>query len=140
MGGGHGPARTFSHAPKTLERWPHDRSESASQEGYLGDRQHLKSPGSDRDLALFNTALDAKLRGFDLFKPRLADVAQGGVMRQRSTCVQQKTGRPVPFQITEPAREALAVKSYSGAQPALALDEHDRACFIFSRSPTILHT
>lgn len=70
-------------------------------------RQHLKSLGSVRDLAMFNTALDAKLRGCDLVKLRLADVAHGGVIRQRSTIVQQKTGRPVPFEITEPAREAL---------------------------------
>ena len=70
-------------------------------------RQHLKSLGSVRDLAMFNTALDAKLRGCDLVKLRIADVAQGGVIRQRSTIVQQKTGRPVPFEITEPARDAL---------------------------------
>lgn len=70
-------------------------------------RQHLKSLGSVRDLAMFNTALDAKLRGCDLVKLRLADVAHGDVVRQRSTIVQQKTGRPVPFEITEPAREAL---------------------------------
>ncbi|GAA0869754.1 hypothetical protein GCM10009116_15900 [Brevundimonas basaltis] len=70
-------------------------------------RQHLKSLGSVRDLAMFNTALDAKLRGCDLVRLRLADVAHGGVIRQRSTIVQQKTGRPVPFEITEPAREAL---------------------------------
>ena len=70
-------------------------------------RQHLKSLGSVRDLAMFNTALDAKLRGCDLVKLRLADVAHGGVIRQRSTIIQQKTGRPVPFEITEPAREAL---------------------------------
>jgi integrase len=57
---------------------------------------------------MFKTALDAELRGCDLVKLRLADVAQGGVIRQRSTIVQQKTGRPVPFEITEPAREALA--------------------------------
>lgn len=70
-------------------------------------RQHLKSLGSVRDLAMFNIALDAKLRGCDLVKLRLADVAHGGVIRQRSTILQQKTGRPVPFEITEPAREAL---------------------------------
>lgn len=70
-------------------------------------RQHLKSLGSVRDLAMFNTALDANLRGCDLVKLRLADVAHGGVIRQRSTIVQQKTGRPVPFEIKEPAREAL---------------------------------
>lgn len=56
---------------------------------------------------MFNTALDANLRGCDLVKLRLADVAHGGVIRQRSTIVQQKTGRPVPFEIKEPAREAL---------------------------------
>ena len=60
-------------------------------------RQHLKSVGSIRDLAMFNIALDAKLRGCDLVKLRLADIAQGGVFRQRSTIIQQKTGRPVPF-------------------------------------------
>ena len=70
-------------------------------------RQHLKLLGSVRDLAMFNTALDAKLRGCDLIKLRIADIAQGGVIRQRSTIVQQKTGRPVPFEITEPARDAL---------------------------------
>ena len=57
---------------------------------------------------MFNIALDAKLRGCDLVKLRLADIAQGGIISQRSTIIQQKTGRPVPFEITEPAREALA--------------------------------
>ena len=42
-------------------------------------------------------------------KLRLGDIAQGGVVRQRSTIVQQKTGRPVPFEITEAARDALAL-------------------------------
>lgn len=46
--------------------------------------QHLKSLGSIRDLAMFNIALDAKLRGCDLVKLRVADVPQGGVIRQRS--------------------------------------------------------
>ena len=70
-------------------------------------RHHLKTLGAVRDLAMFNIALDAKLRGCDLVRLRLADVIQAGVVRQRSTIIQQKTGRPVPFEITEPAREAL---------------------------------
>lgn len=70
-------------------------------------RQHLKSLGAVRDLAMFNIALDTKLRGCDLVKLRVADVAHGGVIRQRSTIIQQKTGRPVPFEITDPARQAL---------------------------------
>jgi integrase len=70
-------------------------------------RQQLKTLGRVRDLAMFNCALDAKLRACDLVKLRVSDVAPGGVLRQRSTVIQQKTGRPVPFEITEPTREAL---------------------------------
>lgn len=70
-------------------------------------RQHLKSIGSIRDLAMFNIALDAKLRGCDLVKLRLSDIAQGGTIRHRSTIIQQKTGRPVPFEITEPRGKHL---------------------------------
>jgi integrase len=71
-------------------------------------RQQLKNANRIRDLALFNCAIDAKLRGCDLVKLRLSDLAPGGSLRQRATVVQQKTGRPVLFEITEPAREALA--------------------------------
>lgn len=71
-------------------------------------RQQLKADGQIRDLAMFNCALDAKLRGCDLVKLRIGDVAIGSSIRQRSTVVQQKTGRPVPFEITEASREALA--------------------------------
>jgi integrase len=71
-------------------------------------RQQLKPTGRIRDLAMFNCALDAKLRGCDLVKLRLGDVVQGGALRERSVVVQQKTGRPVPFEITPPARDALA--------------------------------
>ena len=71
-------------------------------------RQQLKSAGRVRDLALFNLALDAKLRGCDLVRLRLSDLVQGGALRERSIIIQQKTGRPVPFEITPPARDALA--------------------------------
>lgn len=70
-------------------------------------RQQLRNAGKIRDLALFDCALDAKLRGCDLVKLRVSDVPQGGVVRQRTTVIQQKTGRPVPFEITEATREAL---------------------------------
>ena len=71
-------------------------------------RQQLKTAGRVRDLALFNCAIDAKLRGCDLVKLRVSDVAPGGVLRARATMIQQKTGRPVHFELTEPARETLA--------------------------------
>ena len=70
-------------------------------------RTRLKLAGRTRDLALFNLAIDSKLRGCDVVKLRITDVMAGGGVRQRSTVVQQKTGRPVPFEITEPTRDAL---------------------------------
>lgn len=71
-------------------------------------RQQLKTSRRVRDLALFNCALDAKLRACDLVKLRVSDVAPEGALRQRSTVIQQKTGRPVPFEITDATREAHA--------------------------------
>lgn len=71
-------------------------------------RQQLKNLRRVRDLALFNCAIDAKLRGCDLVRLRVSDVAPGGALRARGTIIQQKTGRPVPFEITEPTRDALA--------------------------------
>ena len=71
-------------------------------------RQQLKANGRTRDLALFDCGIDAKLRGCDLVKLRVSDVAPGGVLRERATVIQQKTGRPVPFEITDSTREALA--------------------------------
>jgi integrase len=70
-------------------------------------RQQLKSANRIRDLALFDCGIDAKLRGCDLVKLRVSDVAPGGSLRQRATVIQQKTGRPVPFEITDATREAL---------------------------------
>jgi integrase len=70
-------------------------------------RHQLKSKGRVRDLALFNCAIDAKLRGCDLVKLRVSDIAPGGKLRDRATVIQQKTGRPVPFEITEPTRGAI---------------------------------
>ena len=74
-----------------------------------GIGQQLKANGRVRDLAMFNCAIDAKLRGCDLVKLRVSDVAPGGALRARATIIQQKTGQPVPFEITEPTRDALAV-------------------------------
>ena len=71
-------------------------------------RQQLKTGRRVRDLALFDCGIDAKLRGCDLVKLRVSDVAPGGSPRQRATVIQQKTGRPVPFEITDSTREALA--------------------------------
>jgi integrase len=61
-----------------------------------------------RDLALFDIALDSKLRGCDVVSLCLPDVFTGGALRRRAIVIQQKTGRPVQFEITEQARRSLA--------------------------------
>lgn len=61
-----------------------------------------------RDLALFDIALDSKLRGCDVVSLRVADIVAAGAIRQRATVIQQKTGRPVQFEITETARHSIA--------------------------------
>jgi integrase len=58
-----------------------------------------------RDLALFNLALDSKLRACDLVALRVDDVAPNGRVRSRAMVIQRKTGRPVQFEITEQTRE-----------------------------------
>ena len=70
-------------------------------------RVHLQLQRRDRDLALFDIALDSKLRGCDLVALRLADITAAGTIRRRATVVQQKTGRPAYFEITDQARRSL---------------------------------
>ena len=62
-----------------------------------------------RDRALFDLAIDSKLRGCDLVKIRIRDVVAGPEIRTRATVVQQKTGRPVQFEITSDVRASLLV-------------------------------
>jgi len=60
-----------------------------------------------RDLALFNLAIDSKLRGCDLVSLRVDDVAPNGYSIDRANVRQSKTGRPVRFELTEVTRQAL---------------------------------
>ena len=61
-----------------------------------------------RDLALFNLAIDSKLRACDLVKMRLRDVAHGDRIAKKAIILQQKTQQPVQFEITEQTREAIS--------------------------------
>lgn len=61
-----------------------------------------------RDLALFNLAIDSKLRGCDLVALRVDDILEGGTVAKRARIIQRKTGRPVRFEITGTAQESLA--------------------------------
>ena len=71
-------------------------------------RTRLRHDGRVRYVAMFNVAIDSKLRGCDLVKLCVSDIHLGDSVRLRTTVVQQKTGRPVPFELTDPTREALA--------------------------------
>ena len=70
-------------------------------------RVRLQLKHRKRDLALFNLAIDSKLRGCDLVRLQLNDVCAGGRVRDRATVIQKKTGRPVQFEITEQTRAAI---------------------------------
>jgi integrase len=70
-------------------------------------RMRLQTVGNLRDLALFNLAIDSKLRGCDLLSLRVADVASGGQAQSRAIVRQQKTKRPVRFEITARTRKSI---------------------------------
>jgi integrase len=70
-------------------------------------RIRLQMAKNTRELALFNLAIDSKLRGCDLVKLRVCDVAQSNRVSTRAMIMQQKTHRPVQFEITEQTRESV---------------------------------
>jgi site-specific recombinase XerD len=71
-------------------------------------RIRLQLAEKTRDLALFNLAIDSKLRGCDLVNLKGYDIAQGKNILPRAMVVQQKTKRPVQFEITEQTRQSVA--------------------------------
>lgn len=70
-------------------------------------RVRLQIAEKSRDLALFNLAIDSKLRACDLTKLRVRDVTHGEHVSSRAIVMQQKTQHPVQFEITEQTRMAL---------------------------------
>src|SRR5271157_6315107 len=70
-------------------------------------RTRLQIEGRIRDLAMFNLAIDSKLRGCDVVALRVEDVAPSGYAVDRATVRQKKTGRPVRFELTEQTRQAV---------------------------------
>ena len=71
-------------------------------------RVRLQIDGRLRDLALFDVALDSKLRGCDVVSLRLPDILAAGILKHRAIVIQQKTGRPVQFELTEQTRRSLS--------------------------------
>ena len=71
-------------------------------------RFHLQTEHQIRDLAMFNLAIDSKLRGCDLVSRRVRDVMHADQILPRAMVVQRKTQRPVQFELTEPTRSVVS--------------------------------
>ena len=70
-------------------------------------RARLELAANLRDLALFNLAIDSKLRGCDLVRLRITDLVVGESVRERVTVIQSKTNRPVQFEVSENTRDSI---------------------------------
>ncbi|MET4631653.1 integrase [Bradyrhizobium sp. I1.8.5] len=70
-------------------------------------RTKLLVEGRARDLALFNVAIDSKLRDCDVVRLKVEDLAPSGYATDRASVRQKKTGRPVKFELTESTRQAI---------------------------------
>jgi integrase len=70
-------------------------------------RTKLQIEQRPRDLAMFNLAIDSKLRGCDVVALKVEDVAPNGYSVDRVTVRQKKTGQPVRFELTEQTRQAV---------------------------------
>jgi integrase len=104
--------QAFEQTPKQFVPW--NKGRVTGQKPPLKPREvwairvRLQISNRVRDLALFNLAIDSKLRGCDLVHLRVEDVMQGDQVRTRALISQRKTGAPVQFEITEQARAAIA--------------------------------
>jgi integrase len=101
----------FIHAARQLVPWNKGKLVGQKAPLRLKDiwaiRVRLQIGSRTRELALFNLAIDSKLRSCDLVKLRVRDVCHGSLVAARAMVMQQKTQRPVQFEITEQTRESL---------------------------------
>ena len=95
-------------------------------------RVRLQLEERRRDLALFNLALDSKLRGCDLVRRQVSDVCVGGRVRDRATVMQRKTGRPVSSKSPNKPEQQSAIGSPIAFQGTGS--SSSRAAFMTSRT------
>src|SRR5260370_19691545 len=104
------PSRTHIQA-SALEQGQADRSQAAATAKarlvVWSIRTKLQIADRKRDLAMFNLAIDSKLRGCDVVALKVEDIAPHGYAVERATVRQKKTGLPVRFEVTEQARQAV---------------------------------
>jgi len=102
-------------------------------------RIRLQLDHRDRELALFNLAIDSKLRGCDLVGLRVHDVVQGNHVAARAVVMQKTTQRPVQFEITEQTRDAVTAWITAGPSEAGAVPlSEPRFRVAASIDPTVL--
>jgi hypothetical protein len=101
----------FANAARRHEPWNKGKLVGQKSPLKLKDiwavRIRLQIANRIRDLALFDLAIDSKLRACDLVRLRVRDVAHGERVTARAIVMQRKTQRPVQFEITEQSREAV---------------------------------
>jgi hypothetical protein len=83
-------------------------------------RSKLQMDGTIRDLVMFNLAIDSKLRGCDVVRVKVEDVAPRGLTADRACVRQLKTGHPVKFELTEQPREDNTLAWFRAGSPVLA--------------------
>jgi hypothetical protein len=83
------------------------RSVRRRQAALGGDARSVTGQRWTRDLAMFNLAIDSKLRGCDVVTLKVEDAAPSGYAVDRATVRQKKTGQPVRFELTEQSRQAV---------------------------------
>ncbi|WP_386832369.1 hypothetical protein [Devosia albogilva] len=98
------PARGRPGLERRAASW---RQAGAEGPADLGHPAFPVSGGSHARRALFDLAIDSKLRGCDLIRLKIGTLVSGHDLRARAMVIQQKTGRPVQFQITTAARTSL---------------------------------
>ena len=102
---------SFDPAGRNLPAWNAGRKigpkRALKQKEVWAIRFWLEQEGRIRDRALFDVAVDSKLRGCDLVRLKIGDLVSGNDVRCRALVIQRKTGRPVQFEILEPARTSL---------------------------------
>jgi integrase len=100
-----------ANSPRTYEPW--NKGKLVGQKAPLKPKEvwairaRLQMENRVRELALFDLGIDSKLRACDLVKLRVRDICHGDRVASRATVLQQKTQRPVQFEITPSTREAL---------------------------------
>ena len=101
----------FTYVPKIIEPWNKGKIIGQKPPLKLQEiwtiRIHLQQLKNPRDLALFNLAIDSKLRACDLVRLKVQDISHNDRISQRAYILQQKTKQSVQFEITEQTRKSI---------------------------------